>query len=575
MYRTLGWLIASLSILPLIPGIFGVIASALGYMPMLGLNHVGIDYWNMVWQWPGVERSLSITIVTATVSTVLSVYFCFSILHRSWDSHRMTSLLRWLSPMLAFPHVGFAIGFALLWAPTGFIARIIEPLFSDSQFFEWFVKDPYGIGLIFILILKETPFLLLMSLSVLSQIPYAKLLPVASGLGYSKSQFWWKVILPIWLPKMRFAIFSVLAYGISVVDVALIIGPTQPTSFAVLVWQWFNEPQLELLPRAASGAVLLAIVTLLSLTAYWLLEKALLNRWNSWQFSGKKALWTVGNTPYRFIQIMYLFIIPLLVVWSVAKRWRFPDIMPTSWSWQFWQNEWHSLSTTLWDSTLLAFITAAVATVLTATLLQLQSKGRFKLPLIVILIPLVIPQLSLLFGLQITALVIAPDNHLFWVIWAHLFFALPYVYLSLKGPWLAYEERYSQVSLSLGKSPLYTFIAVKCRLLAPPLLFAWAVGASVSLAQYLPTLMLGGGRIATITTEAVALTSGSDRRIMAIYGLWQTLLPLIFYSIAMAASVWLNKSASKRAVSSRKSTLTSHQQRASDDTFNTVPTNKS
>ncbi|MCV5838282.1 ABC transporter permease, partial [Escherichia coli] len=57
---------------------------------------------------------------------------------------------------------------------------------------------------------------------------------------------------------------AVLAYSLSVVDVALIIGPTNPPTFAVLVWQWFNDPDLSLLPRAAAGAVVLfAIASLL------------------------------------------------------------------------------------------------------------------------------------------------------------------------------------------------------------------------------------------------------------------------------------------------------------------------
>jgi putative thiamine transport system permease protein len=62
------------------------------------------------------------------------------------------------------------------------------------------------------------------------------------------------------------------------------------------------------------------------------------------------------------------------------------------------------------------------------------------------------------------------------------------------------------------------------------------VGISVSLAQYLPTLMLGAGRISTLTTEAVALSSGQDRRISAIYALLQSITPFVFYIIAIVAS---------------------------------------
>ena len=70
-------------------------------------------------------------------------------------------------------------------------------------------------------------------------------------------------------------------------------------------------------------------------------------------------------------------------------------------------------------------------------------------------------------------------------------------------------------------------------ILLPAISFAWAIGASVSLTQYLPTLMLGAGRIQTITTEAVAASSGHDRRIMAIYALFQMALPFIFFVVAL------------------------------------------
>ncbi|WP_199899785.1 hypothetical protein [Shewanella marina] len=63
--------------------------------------------------------------------------------------------------------------------------------------------------------------------------------------------------------------------------------------------------------------------------------------------------------------------------------------------------------------------------------------------------------------------------------------------------------------------------------------FAFAMGCSVSLAQYLPTQMLGAGRITTLTTEAVTLASGQDRRVSAIYGLLQGLLPFALFAFAM------------------------------------------
>jgi putative thiamine transport system permease protein len=69
-------------------------------------------------------------------------------------------------------------------------------------------------------------------------------------------------------------------------------------------------------------------------------------------------------------------------------------------------------------------------------------------------------------------------------------------------------------------------------MLAAPLLTAFAVGFAVSAGLYLPSLLPGGGRVVTITTEAVALSSGGDRRVIAIYALLQGLLPFVGFALA-------------------------------------------
>ena len=79
------------------------------------------------------------------------------------------------------------------------------------------------------------------------------------------------------------------------------------------------------------------------------------------------------------------------------------------------------------------------------------------------------------------------------------------------------------------------FFAVKLPLLTPPILVACAVGFAVSVGQYLPTLFAGAGRIATLTTESVTLSSGGDHRILGIYAVFQTGLPLLAYG----AALWL------------------------------------
>jgi putative thiamine transport system permease protein len=60
------------------------------------------------------------------------------------------------------------------------------------------------------------------------------------------------------------------------------------------------------------------------------------------------------------------------------------------------------------------------------------------------------------------------------------------------------------------------------------------VGFAVSVAQYLPTLYVGAGRFATVTTEAVTLAAGGQRTLMSAYAVLQMFLPLLAFAVAAA-----------------------------------------
>jgi putative thiamine transport system permease protein len=49
---------------------------------------------------------------------------------------------------------------------------------------------------------------------------------------------------------------------------------------------------------------------------------------------------------------------------------------------------------------------------------------------------------------------------------------------------------------------------------------------------YLPTQMIGGGRVETVTTEAVAAAAGGDRRLIGLLACLQLLLPFVAFTLA-------------------------------------------
>lgn len=114
-----------------------------------------------------------------------------------------------------------------------------------------------------------------------------------------------------------------------------------------------------------------------------------------------------------------------------------------------------------------------------------------------------------------------------------MLFVLPYIFLSLRAPYLALDSRYELQGWCLGRGRLAVFLQVKLPLLLRPILTATAVGFAVSIGQYLPTVFAGAGRLTTVTTEAIALASGADRRIGAFYAFVQAVLPMAAFTLAL------------------------------------------
>ena len=154
--------------------------------------------------------------------------------------------------------------------------------------------------------------------------------------------------------------------------------------------------------------------------------------------------------------------------------------------------------------------------------------------LALVYLPLLVPQIGFLFGLQVLFVRLGLDATLLGLAWSHLVFVLPYTVLMLRGPYLAFDPRWLAAGSTLGRSPAQLFWRVRLPLLRRPILVALAVGFSVSVAQYLPTLFIGAGRFPTLTTEALALAVGGDRRIAAVAALLLAALPLLALAAALA-----------------------------------------
>ena len=525
--------------------------------------------WRALTTGPEAANALVLSLWTSLASTALSLLATGVILTRMarisrWaPKNRDSPGSKWagaLSFMLAVPHAAFAIGLAALLAPGGWLLRALSPWATGFSMPPAWVttQDPWGLGLIAVLVLKETPFLLWIAAAHLQRADVSRrmhdALAVAHTMGYSPQQAWWRVAWPSVLRQLRLPLLAVLAYGMGVVDVAMVIGPTNPPTLAPLVWQWLQNADATTQAKGAAAAWVLCACTALCATVLHALLEAQFWRRNWTRGATRQAFSAAGpgrgmasvNTAMVLLVIGYLLVMAALLTGSVIGVWPFPDLFPQSLTWSAWQSVSDSsgvIIDTLWLA--LASATAslcwsvgwleclpnrAAAATLAGSTTRIGS--GLLLAGCLIYLPLVLPSVLWVLGLHRLSMAWHMDGTPGGVLLAHTLANLPYVFLSIQGAYAAFDQRQEQLAASLGKKRWAFLWRVKWPLLKSVLASGFAVGFAVSAAQYLPTLYLGAGRFSSVGTEAVTLAAGGQRSLASAFAWLQWLLPALVFAWA-------------------------------------------
>jgi putative thiamine transport system permease protein len=540
--RLLPALTLALFLLPVLAGLVGTLLPALGFLPSLGEGGLSLQPLRMLLGAPELRGALTATLVSGLSATLLAFLTAVAIAAGLQGSRLFAWIDRLLAPLLAMPHAALAIGFAFLIAPSGWLVRLSLPMLGDGAPPDLPVPgDRLGLTLAAGLWLKETPFLLLAVIAGLGQLPVARSLDVARSLGYGPVMAWVKVILPMLYGRLRLPIYAVLAFSLSVVDMALILGPTTPPTLATLLLSWFDDPSLErLLPAAAGGILqlLLVVAAILLWRAGEMLLARLTGGWLEGGRRGRRGGWARGLGAGLAAALVLLLAGSILALglWSLARRWSFPAALPSSWSLANWLGAGQDLGRAFWTSLLLALGATAIALVLSLGCLENERRNGLHPTarvLWLIYLPLLIPQISFMFGTTALLAWLGLEAGPVALLWSHLLFVLPYVFLMLADASRRLDERYRRTGLCLGAGEWRVFFAVTLPMLLQPILLAAAVGFSVSIALYLPTIFIGAGRFVTLATEAVAAMGGADRRLAGAYGFLQAVLPLAGFALAL------------------------------------------
>jgi len=533
-------------------GLFGTFLPSINYLPVIGHTQFSLSVWFDFFSYPGIRTSIFVTLFSGLTASFGAASLAFLFIIVSYGNKLWKFFEKTLSPVLSIPHAAFAIGFGFLIAPSGWLIRMASPSLTGFTCPpDWIIlNDPAGISLTIALVIKEFPFLIMVTMGALGQLDIEKTLLVGRALGYKKEQVWLKILIPRLYPHLRLSIFAIIAYSLSVVDMAILLGPSSPPTLAVLILKWFNDPDVSFKLMAAAGSLFLFFIVLLNILLVYLMERSAYFFSRFWITNGKRHSFFARFKPIIFFMgiciVLLTFICSvILLIWSLTWQWRFPDFLPGAWTLKFWTKGLVSSFNPVMTTLVTGMASAFIGLILTIGCLendvnstksrarQNKTQNYNKYLQYFLYLPLLVPQITFMAGIQLLLVAMRMDGHWITLMGSHLLFVLPYMFIALSATYLAFDRRVTDQAMLLGRSYTTALFRIKLPMLLRPIMFSFAIGFSVSVAQYIPTMLVGAGRFSTITTQVVNIASGSDRRVIAVYALIQQFLPMIVYALAI------------------------------------------
>jgi putative thiamine transport system permease protein len=522
-----------------LPLVLLFIVPALAVIVFMLQDATTLTGWLALFDHPQFGKALALSLFTGSVAGLAAFAASGFIACTLFQSGKLRGVALPLGAMLALPHLAFAVGFSFLIMPSGLIARLMAlPLGWATPPQITTLQDPYGLALALALAAKETCFLLFVLLQALSRedkrLALSAQVKAAQALGHGNLSISTRIILPQLWPEIIWPLIIVFVYATSVVDMAAVLGPNQPPTLAGLVWSDINSARVENNLRGGAGALFLALACAGVMLVFWIMLK--LSRQWRWKFftSGPSTL----SAPLWLAQLKWrglggLFIISglLLVVMSFAQLWTFPALVPQGLGTMAWQQIVERPDALL-TSLVLGVASAFVGLVILVAWFEAMPAKYDRVMLGLSLIFLGLPALSTGLGEYRVALQLGLTATWQGVFMVHLIPATAYMFIILAGPYRSFDVKWLAAANGLMAKRWRFLTTVKWPLLKAPLVASSAVGFGVAFAQYVPAQLLAAGRFNTLTIEAVTLSSGGNRPLLAAFAFLLMLPPLLAFWLA-------------------------------------------
>lgn len=249
--------------------LLGVMQS-FSYMPLIGLNRPNLDAYRGFFTDDQFIRSFLFTFwisLSTTVLTVVLAVITALALRRSFAGRPGVNFLYQLP--ITVPHIVIAVGTVFLFSQSGSFARLAfhAGLITDPGEFPQMVNDRLGLGIIYVYLWKQVPFIGVIVMSVMQSIVNDYEEP-ARTLGAGRGQRFRHVVLPLIIPGILPGSIICFAFTFGSYEVPFLLGRPYPAALSVLAYRLYDNIDLKARPRAMAAAVFITVFLMLFAAVY-------------------------------------------------------------------------------------------------------------------------------------------------------------------------------------------------------------------------------------------------------------------------------------------------------------------
>ena len=528
---------------PILCGFIGFFLPSFNYLPILGKGEISLNFFYISMNIPGIYKSILLSLFTGLVSTALALFFSQVILLYFFKTKIYNYLKILISPLIALPHITMAIGLIFLLSPSGLFLRSVSPWLTgfDRPPNTYIFPDEYGFLLILGLMLKEIPFLVLVSLSALREFSSTKFFDLGKSFQHSSFSTWFILIFPIIYKKIRLVVFIIIAFSSSVVDMSLLLAPSTPSTLSVRILQIFQSSDMDSFFIASNLSLIQLFIIIILLIVWIFFEKIIKLKFFYIFFikitSFKSEFLKITILCFSVILFLLSFMgIICSILWGFSENWYFPNFFPNDLNIENFLNFYYQNKSLILISIFIPLMVSLLSISLIILWVELLdylniTKTQFEW---IIFTPLFIPQISFLIGMQSFIVFINFNSFLIPLIFVQLFYVIPYCFIILAPALREVKPDYIKVASSLGKNRIDRLFKIKIPLVLPSLLTSFAIGMIVSFSLYVPVYFIGAGRVTTLTVEALNLALSGSKQDLGIATFFQIIFPvLLLLTIAL------------------------------------------